>query len=48
MVFNEDISQYNAIDRTCGEAMLKNINTNDEILLTGGRISAEMLAKVAK
>lgn len=48
ILFNEDVGRHNAIDKTFGEALLKNISTNDKILLTSGRVSSEMLTKAAR
>ena len=48
LVFTEDISRYNTISKVFGECLLKGISTEDKIILTSGRISSEILTKVAK
>ena len=48
LLFSEDISRHNAIDKIFGECILRDIPTNDRILITSGRISSEILLKVAK
>lgn len=48
LVFNEDIGRHNAIDKIFGECVLKEIATQDRVVVTSGRISSEILLKVAK
>lgn len=48
LIFNEDIGRHNAIDKIFGECILKDIPTDDRIIITSGRISSEILLKVAK
>ncbi len=48
LVFNEDIGRHNAIDKVFGECILKDIPTDERIVITSGRISSEILLKVAK
>ncbi len=48
LVFAEDIGRHNAIDKIFGQCLLEDIPTNDRIILTSGRISSEILLKVAK
>ncbi len=48
MIFEEDIGRHNALDKVFGKALLEDIDTRDKIVLTSGRISSEILIKVAK
>ena len=48
LLFSEDIGRHNAIDKIFGECLLRDIPTNDRTLITSGRISSEILLKVAK
>jgi len=48
LVFHEDIGRHNAIDKVFGECLMQDIATKDRIIITSGRISSEMLLKVAK
>ncbi|GAI74053.1 unnamed protein product, partial [marine sediment metagenome] len=48
LVFSEDIGRHNAIDKIFGECMLRDIPTDDRMIITSGRISSEILLKVAR
>lgn len=46
LLFCEDLSRYNTIDRILGEAFLKDIRTDDKIILTSCRITSGIIEKV--
>lgn len=46
--FAEDIGRHNALDKIIGNGILKAIDFKDKLVITSGRISSEMLMKVAK
>lgn len=48
MFFAEDIGRHNALDKILGSAIIKGIDFSDKLVITSGRISSEMLIKVAK
>jgi len=48
LLFSEDIGRHNAIDKILGECIWKDISANDRIMITSGRISSEILLKVAR
>lgn len=43
----EDIGRHNTLDRIAGEALFKGIDLYGAVLVTSGRVSAEMVAKSA-
>jgi len=48
LLFSEDIGRHNAIDKILGECIWKDIPANNRIMITSGRISSEILLKVAR
>lgn len=46
IIVKDDIGRHNALDKVIGAAILKNINFEDKIMLTSGRISSEILLKI--
>jgi FdhD protein len=48
LVFSDDIGRHNAIDKVFGECMLNDIPTGGRLVITTGRVSSEILLKVAK
>ena len=47
-IFMADIGRHNAIDKVIGKALLGDLNLEDSIMLTSGRISSEIVLKVAR
>jgi len=48
LAFCEDIGRHNAIDKVIGDTLYKNLNMEELIVLTSGRISSEVMFKVQK
>ncbi len=48
LIFKEDIGRHNAVDKIFGECLLKGIKVDDKMILTSGRVSSEILLKIAK
>ncbi|APV43770.1 FdhD protein [Dehalogenimonas formicexedens] len=46
--FTEDVGRHNAVDRLFGKALLENFDFSLKMLLTTGRISSEIVSKVAR
>ena len=47
LVFSEDIGRHNAIDKILGRCLLESRPTANRILITSGRVSSEIVLKVA-
>jgi len=48
IIFSEDIGRHNAIDKVLGECLLRDIPTDGHIMITSGRVSSEILLRVAR
>jgi FdhD protein len=48
LIMADDIGRHNTIDRIIGESILKDIPTDECMVITSGRISSEILLKVAR
>lgn len=48
LLFSEDIGRHNALDKVIGKALIRNISLSDMIVMTTGRISSDIVFKVAK
>ena len=48
LVFCEDIGRHNAIDKIFGRCLLEDIPTENRAIVTSGRITSEILHKIAK
>jgi FdhD protein len=48
LIFNEDIGRHNAVDKIFGKCLLENINCNERMIISSGRLSSEIIHKVAK
>lgn len=47
-VFYEDLGRHNAVDKVFGRCLLDDIATDGRLLITSGRVSSEILLKLAK
>jgi len=48
LIFMDDIGRHNALDKVIGEAMMRKINSGEVMILTSGRISSEIVAKIMR
>ena len=48
LLFTEDIGRHNAIDKIFGGCLLEDISLDERGIITSGRVSSEILLKVAK
>lgn len=48
VIVREDIGRHNAVDKVIGAALKRGLQGKDCVILTSGRISMEMCAKVAR
>jgi FdhD protein len=48
LVIAEDIGRHSTLDKIQGECLLRGLSAKDGLLLTTGRLSSEMVLKVAK
>ncbi len=48
VVFNEDIGRHSAIDKIFGKCLLEDIPTENRLIMSSGRITSEILHKVAR
>lgn len=48
LIFSEDIGRHNAVDKIFGKCLLEDIPTDERIVISSGRISSEILHKVAR
>jgi FdhD protein len=48
LIWNDDLGRHNAIDKVFGECIMRDIPTENRIVITSGRTPSEMIVKVAK
>ncbi|MFH1421542.1 MAG: formate dehydrogenase accessory sulfurtransferase FdhD [Planctomycetota bacterium] len=47
LFLTEDVGRHNAVDKVIGWCMLNSVDTSDKIILSTGRLSSEVVTKVA-
>ncbi len=47
LIFRDDIGRHNALDKILGKAMLQGLDVSDKMVLTTGRMTSEIVEKVA-
>ena len=48
LLFSDDIGRHNAVDKIFGRCLLEGVSTDGRVIISSGRISSEILHKVAK
>jgi FdhD protein len=48
LIFRDDIGRHNAIDKVIGEALCRELELEDKMILTSGRVSSEILSKLLR
>jgi len=48
LIFTEDIGRHNAIDKIFGQCLLEDLPIDDRMIITSGRMSLEVVLKVAR
>ncbi len=48
ILFREDVSRHNAIDKILGEAFIKEISLDNKFVFVSGRLTSEMLLKIVR
>lgn len=48
LYFEEDIGRHNALDKIIGRCLMNNVNIEDKIIMTSGRITSEIVLKCAR
>jgi FdhD protein len=48
LIFQEDIGRHNAIDKIFGQCFEQSISTQDKYIVSSGRISSEIVIKIAR